>query len=110
MSDITSSIHSIFLLFRSFFVAPRASTTAREISIRRIIGNFNGLPVIDNDIKLIGIVMAVDILRTIRQGKNLDTPNLLSIVSSDLFSRFTFSLSFDLLYSFLEVTHHYVSF
>jgi CBS-domain-containing membrane protein len=62
-------------------VAARASTTAREISIKLIIGNFNGLPVVDNNVKLIGIVTAVDILRAIRQGKNLDSLRAIDIMT-----------------------------
>ncbi|MFZ0512402.1 MAG: CBS domain-containing protein [Candidatus Nitrosopolaris sp.] len=62
-------------------VAARASTTAREISIRLLIGNFNGLPVVDNNVKLIGIVTAVDILRAIRQGKNLDSLRAIDIMT-----------------------------
>ena len=54
-------------------IAARASTTAREIGTKLLIGNFNGLPVVDNNIKLVGIVTAVDIFQAIRQGKNLDS-------------------------------------
>ena len=62
-------------------VAARKNITASEISIRLIIGNFNGLPVVDNNIKLIGIVTAVDILRAIRQGKNLDSIKAIDIMA-----------------------------
>jgi CBS domain-containing protein len=44
-------------------VAARESTTAVEICTRLLIGEFNGLPVIDSNAKVIGIVTAVDILR-----------------------------------------------
>jgi CBS-domain-containing membrane protein len=44
-------------------VAARVSTTAREIGTKLLIGNFNGLHVVDNNIKLIGIVTAVDIFQ-----------------------------------------------
>ena len=47
-------------------VAALQSTTAREIGTKLIIGNFNGLPVIDSNTKLLGIVTAVDILRAVR--------------------------------------------
>jgi CBS domain-containing protein len=66
-------IAKAFNIMTSNVVAARESTTAREISVRLLIGNFNGLPVIDSNIKVIGIVTAVDILRAIRQGKNLDS-------------------------------------
>jgi predicted transcriptional regulator len=62
-------------------VAARESTTAMEASTRLLIGNFNGLPVIDSSAKVIGIVTAVDILRTIRQGGNLHTILVIDIMT-----------------------------
>jgi predicted transcriptional regulator len=64
-------------------VAARASTTAREIGTKLLIGNFNGLPVVDNNIKLIGIVTAVDIFQAIRQGKNLDSLTAIDIMTQN---------------------------
>ncbi len=66
---------------KSNVVAARQSTTAREISAILLIGEFNGLPVIDNNAKVIGIVTAVDILREIRQGKNLDSLRAIDIMT-----------------------------
>ena len=43
-----------------------------EISAKLLIGDFNGLPVIDVEAKVTGIVTALDILRALKQGKNLD--------------------------------------
>jgi arabinose-5-phosphate isomerase len=64
-------------------VAAHASTTAREIGTRLIIGNFNGLPVVDNNIKLIGIVTAIDIFQAIRQGKDLDSLRAIDIMTKN---------------------------
>jgi CBS domain-containing protein len=64
-------------------VAARASTTAREIGTKLLIGNFNGLPVVDNNIKLIGIVTAIDIFQAIRQGKNLDSIRAIDIMTKN---------------------------
>ena len=63
--------------------AARASTTAREIGTKLVIGNFNGLPVVDNNMKLIGIVTAVDIFQAIRQGKNLDSIRAIDIMAKN---------------------------
>jgi CBS domain-containing protein len=54
-------------------VAARESTSGTEISTRLLIGEFNGVPVIDDSIRVVGIVTAADILRAVRQGKNLDS-------------------------------------
>jgi CBS domain-containing protein len=64
-------------------VAARVSTTAREIGTRLLLGNFNGLPVVDNNIKLIGIVTAVDIFQAIRQGRNLDSLRAVDIMTQN---------------------------
>ena len=64
-------------------VAARVSTTAREIGTKLLIGNFNGLPVVDNNIKLIGIVTAIDIFQAIRQGKNLDSIRAIDIMTKN---------------------------
>ncbi|MGA9149674.1 MAG: CBS domain-containing protein [Candidatus Nitrosopolaris sp.] len=61
-------------------VAARASTTAREIGTKLLIGNFNGIPVVD---KLIGIVTAIDIFQAIRQGKNLDSLRAIDIMTQN---------------------------
>lgn len=53
-------------------VAARESTSGTEISTRLLIGEFNGVPVIDENIRVVGIVTAADILRAVREGKNLD--------------------------------------
>jgi CBS domain-containing protein len=67
----------------SNLVAAREGTTAREIAARLLIGNFNGLPVINSSIKVIGIVTAVDILRAIRQGKNVDSVRAIDIMTQN---------------------------
>jgi CBS domain-containing protein len=80
-------------------VAARASTTASEIGTKLLIGNFNGtvglpidgigcnsidgIPVVDNNIRLIGIVTAVDIFQAIRQGKNLDSLRAIDIMTQN---------------------------
>jgi CBS domain-containing protein len=68
-------------VMRSNLVAARGGTTVREVISRLLIGNFNGLPVIDGNLKVIGIVTAVDVLRAIRQGRNLDATNASEIMT-----------------------------
>jgi CBS domain-containing protein len=54
-----------------------------EIGTKPLIGNFNVLPVINSSIKVIGIVTAVDILRAIREGKNLDSIRAVDIMTQN---------------------------
>jgi CBS domain-containing protein len=70
-----------FDLMTTNVVAARESTTGTEISTRLLIGEFNGVPVIDHNIRVIGIVTAADILRAVRQGKNLDTVSATDIMT-----------------------------
>ncbi|MGA9153640.1 MAG: CBS domain-containing protein [Candidatus Nitrosopolaris sp.] len=70
-----------FDLMTTNVVAARESTTGTEISTRLLIGEFNGVPVIDNNIRVTGIVTAADILRIVRQGKNLDTVSATDIMT-----------------------------
>jgi CBS domain-containing protein len=72
-----------FDVMTATLVAAREGTTAREIGTKLLIGNFNGLPVINSSIKVIGIVTAVDILRAIRQGKNLDSARAIDIMTQN---------------------------
>ncbi|MFZ0514015.1 MAG: CBS domain-containing protein [Candidatus Nitrosopolaris sp.] len=82
MREGETQITKAFDLMTTNVVAARESTTGTEISTRLLIGEFNGVPVIDNNIRVIGIVTAADILRAVRQGKNLD-----SLRATDIMTR-----------------------
>ena len=68
----------------------KENTTVEEISAKLFAGEFNGLPVLDDNEFVIGIVTAIDILKAIQKGKNLNamrakdimTPNP-SVVKKD---------------------------
>jgi CBS domain-containing protein len=53
-------------------IAAKDNVTAIEIGTRLVLGAFNGLPIIDDNGMVIGIVTTIDILRAIRDGKNLE--------------------------------------
>lgn len=42
-----------------------------EVATRMVLGIFNGMPVIDNDGRLVGQITTIDILRAIRKKKSL---------------------------------------
>lgn len=52
--------------------AAKEDATITEIGTRIILRSINGMPIIDDDGKVIGIVTIIDILRAIKDGKNLD--------------------------------------
>ncbi|MFL6320951.1 MAG: CBS domain-containing protein [Nitrososphaeraceae archaeon] len=53
-------------------VAAKDNVTVIEVATRLVLGAFNGLPIIDNNGTVIGIVIAIDVLRAMRDGKNLE--------------------------------------
>ncbi len=54
-------------------VVAKENTNAEQISSRLLAGEFNGVPVLDDNGAVIGIVTALDILRAIQGGKKLNT-------------------------------------
>ena len=54
-----------------------------RLGTKLLIGNFNGLPVVDNNIRLIGIVTAIDIFQAIKQGKNRDSLRAIDIMTQN---------------------------
>jgi predicted transcriptional regulator len=53
-------------------VVARENTNAEQISARLLAGEFNGVPVVDDNGAVIGIVTAIDILKAIQGGKKLN--------------------------------------
>ena len=47
-------------------------------------GSFSGLPVIDDDNKLVGIITEFDIMDAMLQGKNLETIRVFEIMTKDV--------------------------
>ena len=68
----------------------KENTTVEQISAKLFAGEFKGVPVVNDKDLVVGIVTAIDILKVIREGKNLNillakdimTPNP-SVVKKD---------------------------
>jgi predicted transcriptional regulator len=54
-------------------IVAKENTNAEQISARLLAGEFNGVPVVDDNGAVIGIVTAIDILKAIQGGKKLNT-------------------------------------
>jgi CBS domain-containing protein len=54
-------------------IVAKENTNAEQISARLLAGEFNGVPVVDDNGAVIGIVTALDILRALQGGKKLNT-------------------------------------
>ena len=50
----------------------KENATILEVGTRLILRSINGIPIIDDDGKVIGILTIIDILRAIRDNKNID--------------------------------------
>ncbi len=51
----------------------KENTNVEQISAKLFAGEFNGLPIVNDNDSVIGIVTAIDILKAIREGKKLNT-------------------------------------
>jgi len=54
-------------------VAAKDNATVIEIATRLVLGAFNGVPIIDNNGSVIGLITAIDILRAKKNRKDLNT-------------------------------------
>ena len=52
--------------------AAKENATVTEIGTRLILRAINGMPILDDDGKVIGILTIIDILRAIKDNKNID--------------------------------------
>src|SRR5437868_14231664 len=67
-------------------VVAKQNTNAEQISARLLAGEFNGLPVVDNNGSVVGIVTAIDILKAIRDedgNRQLNTMVAKDIMTPD---------------------------
>jgi CBS domain-containing protein len=62
-----------FDLMSQQVVVGREDTNAEQISARLLAGEFNGVPIVDENGAVVGIVTALDILRAMQGGKKLNT-------------------------------------
>ena len=65
-------------------VAASAKASAREVALYMLLGGFSGVPILDEEGTLAGIVTEVDLLHTIRSGKSLENTTVDKIMSRDV--------------------------
>ena len=61
-----------FDLMSQQVIVAKENTNAEQISARLLAGEFNGMPVVDDNGAVVGIVTAIDILKAIQGGKKLN--------------------------------------
>jgi len=72
-----------FDLMSTDLEAARENATITEIGTRLILRSINGLPIIEENGKVIGIVTIIDILRAIKDNQNLDTLKAKDLMTSN---------------------------
>jgi len=65
-------------------VAALPAASAREVATYMLLGGFSGMPVVDEDGTVLGIVTELDILRTLRARKPLETTRVSEIMTPDV--------------------------
>ena len=63
--------------------AAREYASITEIGTRLILRSINGMPIIQEDGKVIGILTIIDILRAIKDNKDLDTLRARDLMTND---------------------------
>ena len=61
----------------------KENTSVEQISAKLFAGEFNGVPVVNDKDLVVGIVTAFDILKVMREGKNLNTMLAKDIMTSN---------------------------
>lgn len=63
--------------------AAKENATVSEVGTRLILRSINGIPIINDEGKVIGILTIIDILRAVRDNKNIDTLKAGDIMTRD---------------------------
>ena len=71
-----------FDLMSQQVIVAKENTNAEQISSRLLAGEFNGVPVVDDNGAVVGIVTALDILKALQGGKKLNTMLARDIMTS----------------------------
>ncbi|MCH8161641.1 MAG: CBS domain-containing protein [Chloroflexi bacterium] len=65
-------------------VAASIGASAREVALYMLLGGFSGMPVLERDGSLAGIITELDLLHALREGKSLDNTQVSEIMTHDV--------------------------
>lgn len=69
-------------IMNKIVTAAKKSTIGRDLAVKLLSGMYSGLPVVDNEGKVIGVVSEFDLLKAIRSGKALE-----QVTAGDIMSK-----------------------
>ena len=73
-------------IMNKIVTAAKKKTIGRDLAIKLLSGMYSGLPVIDDNGKVIGIVSEFDLLKALRDGKALE-----EVKAEDIMSKIPFA-------------------
>jgi CBS domain-containing protein len=65
-------------------ISARENASARDIALQLITGLYSGMPVTNNEGEMVGIVTELDILKAVRDGKELSGTTAKEIMTTDV--------------------------
>ena len=65
-------------------VAASTKASAREVALYMLLGGFSGVPILDHDGSLAGIVTELDLLQALRNGKPLENTRASEIMTRNV--------------------------
>ena len=65
-------------------ISAKENASARDVALQLMTGHFSGMPVTDDDGKVVGIVTEFDILKAVQDGKELGRTTAKDIMTQDV--------------------------
>jgi len=70
-------------IMNKIVTAAKKNTIGRDLAVKLLSGMYSGLPVVDNNGKVIGVVSEFDLLKAIKEGKKLEQVTAEDIMSKN---------------------------
>ena len=70
-------------IMNKIVTAAKKNTIGRDLAVKLLSGMYSGLPVVDNNGKVIGVVSEFDLLKALKEGKKLEQVTAEDIMSKN---------------------------
>ncbi|WP_169702885.1 CBS domain-containing protein [Candidatus Kuenenia stuttgartensis] len=72
-------------VMRKTITAAKKETLGRSLAEKLLTGNFSGMPVVNNNNEVVGIITEFDLIKAMDQGKSLEQVTAEDIMTKSLF-------------------------